>query len=144
MSALLRILQSGKLRVNKLTSASTTYSRGQAVYLNSLGAIVKYDGTQNTNVGLGLENCVSTATGNPKNDTNTVVQGKTGSILLGEALVEDDNLSGVGIGVGDLVYARNDGNLTNVSGLGTWLLGKSTKDASSDGIAQFQMRPNLT
>lgn len=144
MSALLRILQSGKLRVNKLTSASTTYSRGQAIYINSLGALVVYNGIQSANVGLALENCVSTSAGNPKNDTNVVVQGKTGSILLGEALVENDNISGVGIAVGDSIFATSGGNLSNVSGLGTWFIGKSTKDASSDGIAQFQMRPTIT
>lgn len=143
MSALLKVIQGGKLRVNRVVNASTTYSRGQAVYINSTGTLVKYDGIQGANVGLALETAVTTATGNPKNDTGVVVQGKTGSILLGEALVQDDNISGVGIAVGDSIYAASGGNLTNVSGLGTWRLGKSTRDASSDGVAEFQMRPDF-
>lgn len=144
MSALLRVLQGGKLRANFPTSASTTYSRGQCIYLNSAGVLVKYDGTPSVTTGLALETCVSTTTGNPMNNTQTVVQGKTGSILLGEALVDDDNLSGVGISVNNTIYGRNDGNLTNTSGLGVCPLGKSVKDASSDGVARFQLRPDLT
>lgn len=143
MAGLLKVLQGGKLRVNKPTAASTTYSRGQAIFINSSGQLQKFAGLQGASVGLALENCVSAATGNPKNDTNVVVAGKTGSILLGEALVQSDNLSGVGISVGDTIYAQNDGNLTNVSGLAMWPMGKSTRDASSDGVAEFQMRPRL-
>ena len=143
MAGLLKILQGGKLRWNAKTAAATTYSRGQAIYIASDGTLTKYDGTQAAVVGLALETCVSAATGNPMANTQTVVAGKTGSILLGQAIVEDDNLTtGTTFAVGDLVYEASAATLGS-SGLGTHLLGRSIKNCASDWVARFNYRANI-
>ncbi len=143
MAGLLKILQGGKLRWNAPTNSETTYVRGQAVYIAADGTLTKYDGTQAVSAGLALETCVSTTTGNPMANTQTVVAGKTGSILLGEAIVETDNLtSGTSFAVGDLVYAKNDGSIGS-SGLGTILLGRSIKNCASDWVARINMRAQI-
>lgn len=138
MAGMLNILQGGRIRANFPTDAGSTWSKGQAIIVSSRGQLEKLNGQSGVTVGLALENCVTTAAGNPRNDTSVVVQGQQGSILLGEALVETDNLSGTGGWTpgSSTVYAQVGGNFSynSTSGLS---VGRAMSNPVANGRLQF-------
>ena len=123
MAGFLDIKQGGKIRYNGTVPSEQTWSRGQFVVVNSGGALELLAANNLVSGILGgpaLENAVAAATGNPKNDSNVVIAGQTGSILLGEAVVVTDNLSGTGGWVPGIssVYAAAGGNYTYTAASG--------------------------
>lgn len=133
MAGILDIKQGGKIRANFPTAVGQTWLRGQVLVVNSVGALERLSTTNITSAqsaGLALEQCVAPGTGNSANviqNTNVVLAGQVGSILLGEATIVTDNISGTGgwIPGSTKVYGEpSSGNLTytpttNLSGLGT-------------------------
>lgn len=147
MAGVLTIDQGGRIRANFPTDSSSTWSRGSIVALSPTGTLKPYAGEGNVLCGVALENCVTSAAGNPKNDSNVVVQGATGSVLLGEALVTTDALSGTGGWIAGVsqVYAQSGGLLTNTVSSGvTMLVGQATSNPAANGRLQFLFRPKLT
>jgi len=145
MSGLLNIKQGGKIRYNLPIPVSQSWLRGQAIVINSAASLEKLGANNRVAgilVGLALETCVLPATGNIIQDTNTVLAGRSGGILLGEAVVETDNLSGTGSWTPGLssVYAQEGGNFSysSTSGLS---VGKAISDPASNGRLTFLFRP---
>lgn len=147
MSGLLNIKQGGKIRYNLPIPLGQTWSRGQALIINSASSLELLSAGNNVAlrmVGLALENCVSAATGNVMQDTSTVLAGRTGGILLGEAIVETDNLSGTGSWLPGVstVYALNGGNFS-YSGTSGLAVGKAISNPVSDGKLTFLYQPAM-
>lgn len=145
MAGFLDIKQGGRIRANFVTAAGQTWSRGQVLVINNAGQLELLNANNNVagrELGLALETCVSPTTANVIQNTQTVIAGNTGSILLGEAVVVNDNLSGTGgwtAGVSK-VYGQNGGNLSfnSTSGL---QVGVALNDPSSNGRLTFLFRP---
>lgn len=147
MSNFLDIKQGGKIRFNLPTAAGQTWLRGQVLIINTSSQLERYGSAAGTptalTAGLALEQCVAVTTGNIIQNTNVVVAGQTGSILLGEAVVVNDNLSGTGgwVAGNSQVYTNANGDLTytassNLSGLGTCLV-----TPAANGRLTFAFRP---
>ncbi len=145
MAGFLDILHGGRIRANFPTAVGQTWSRGQVIVLRSTGNLELLGANNNVAgiaAGLALENCVSATTGNLIQNTATVIAGNTGSILLGEAVVVTDNLSGTGSWVpgSSKVYGQNGGNVsyTSTSGIG---IGICLSDPVADGRMKFLFVP---
>jgi hypothetical protein len=144
MAGLLTIEQGGRIRANLTADSSSTWSRGQLLSVNTSGNLVPATTSTKTVIGIALENCVTSAAGNPKNDTNVIVQGQPAGVLLGEAVVVTDNLSGTGGWTqgASTVYGDASSNLTYNQGgplVGTVL----NCTPAADGKLRFLFRPNL-
>jgi len=142
---MLEIKQGGRIRLNLPIVAGQTWNAGQAIVVNSAGALQKFSGQQGALVGLAFENCIAATPGNVANDTSTVISGKTGTILLSEAVVVSDQLSGTGAWVPGVspVYAQVTANLsyTATSGVG---IGQCITSPVNNGRMTWFYRPNLT
>lgn len=147
MAGLLDIKQGGKIRYNAPIPVGQTWSRGQFIVLNSIGSLELLASSHIGTVTLGgmaMENAVSAATGNPKNDTSVAIAGQTGSVLLGEAVVITDNLSGTGGWVPGVssVYAAAGGNYTYTATSGI-KCGTALSSPVANGRLKFLFRPTI-
>lgn len=154
MSNFLDIKQGGRIRYNFVAAAGQTWLRGQVLCLNQTNDPPQLQLVSAANIGasvffgLALEQCVAVSTGNVIQNTNVVVAGMIASVLAGEAVVVNDNVSGTGNWVAGVsrVYGDANGNLTytkpdpsiNQSGLG---LGVCLRSPVSDGKLKFLFRP---
>jgi hypothetical protein len=163
MSNFLTIQQGGRIRYNAIAALPQTWSRGQCLTINSngqlellstnnlvysAGATGPVSGSVSQVLGIALEQCLASTSlqtgGNVIQNTAIVFGGNTGSILLGEAVVITDNLSGTGGWVPGLsnVYAQAGGNYSynSTSGL---QVGRALSNPASNGRLEFLFRPPL-
>lgn len=147
MAGFLEIKYGGRIRYNATAAAGQTWQRGQAVTVNSSGQLALVSASnwnQFALTGPALEQCVATTTGNPMNNSSTVIAGQKASMLLSESVVVTDNLSGYGgwIPGKHKVYADTNGNYTYTSTSGIQV-GTALSDAASNGRLTFLYRPNV-
>jgi len=139
----LQILQGGRIRGNFPVDSNSTYNQGSAIVVNSAGNLTQYNGSNDQLIGLAMETAVSSTVKNPTANTSIVTQGQVGSILLGEALVLDNQVSGTGgWSIGGTVYAQSGGLLTYTLTSGTDI-GRVTSIPASNGVLGFLYRPNI-
>lgn len=139
----LSILQGGRIRQNFPVDASSVYAQGSAIIVNTNGALTQYVGQTGTVVGLAMETAVSSTVKNPTANTSIVTQGQVGSILLGEATVTTNQLSGAGgWTIGGTVYAVPGGALSYVNISGTDI-GKAISNPASNGQLTLLFRPTV-
>lgn len=138
----LSILQGGRIRQNFPVDASSVYTQGSAIVINANGALTQYTGPAGV-VGLAMETAVSSTVKNPTANTSIVTQGQVGSILLGEATVTTNQLSGAGgWTIGGTVYAVPGGALSYVNISGTDI-GKAISNPASNGQLTLLFRPTV-
>jgi hypothetical protein len=152
MAGFLDIKQGGRIRYNAVAAIGQTWLRGQCVVINSneqlelLGANNFVSGSSIG--GPALEQCLSQGSqatgGNVIQNTAIVFAGNTGSVLLGEAVVITDNLSGTGGWTPGLspVYAQIGGNYSYNSASGLQV-GRALRNPQASGKLEFLYIPPM-
>jgi len=152
MAGFLDIKQGGRIRYNAVAALGQTWSRGQVLVINSAEQLellnsnninLSTSGLANGQVaGLAMETCVAASTGNVVQNTLVVLAGNTGSVLLGEAVVVTDNLSGTGgwIAGASRVYAQAGGNVSYNAASGLQV-GVALSNPVSNGRLKFLFTP---
>ena len=153
MAGFLDIKQGGKIRANLVAATGETWLRGQVLAVNTSGQLQKLTTAlmgSAVSFGLAMEQCVAASTGNVIQNTAVVIAGQTASVLFGEAVVVNDNLSGTGgwVAGASRVYGQNGGDLTyvapgasiNQSGLN---LGVTLVAPAQNGRLTFLFRPTI-
>ena len=145
MAGFLDIKSGGKIRYNAPVPSTQTWLRGQFIVVNSAGSLELLSAGNLVSGILGgpaLENAVLPSVGNPMNNTNVVLAGNIGSVLLSEAVVVTDNLSGTGGWVPGItsVYAAAGGNYTYTATSGL-KCGTALTSPVTNGKLKFLFRP---
>ena len=145
MAGFLDIKSGGRIRYNFVAAAGQTWNRGQVIVLNAQSQLEKL-GANNYNsgvfAGLALETLLAAGVDNIVQNTNVAVAGSTVSVLAGEAVVVNDNLSGTGGWVPgqSTVYGQIGGNLSYNSASGL-ALGKCLESPVASGLLKFAFKP---